>query len=178
MFLQSKMIKLRPLDVDDTDEFYLWACNREVTQFSISSYSYPKSKTDISKWLAGINNDSKSISLGITCGETGRLIGYAGIASISTLNRCGEYFILIGDKEYWGKGIGTEVTKLVTDYGFKDLGLHRIELTAYATNPSAIRAYEKAGYVHEGVKRQSGYRNGQFIDKVQMSVLSHEWVGI
>ncbi|MGC3835289.1 GNAT family N-acetyltransferase [Moritella viscosa] len=115
------------------------------------------------------------MSLGICCAESGKLIGYAGIASISTLNRSGEYFILIGDKSYWGKGIGTEVTKVISDYGFNTLGLHRIELTAYANNPSAIRAYEKAGYVHEGVKKQSGFRNGEFVDKVMMAVLAPGW---
>ncbi|EGQ8444731.1 GNAT family N-acetyltransferase, partial [Vibrio cholerae] len=53
--------------------------------------------------------------------------------------------------------------------------LHRIELTAYCDNVAAIKAYEKAGYQHEGIKRESGYRNGRFMDKVQMSVLSREW---
>lgn len=118
------------------------------------------------------------MSFGVCCNESGKLIGYAGISSISSLNRSGEYFILMGDKAYWGKGIGTEVTKVITDYGFNSLGLHRIELTAFSVNPAAIRAYEKAGYQHEGVKRQSGFRNGEFFDKVQMSVLSHEWSGI
>ncbi|CAB1256741.1 N-acetyltransferase GCN5 [Vibrio cholerae] len=74
-----------------------------------------------------------------------------------------------------GKGLGTEVTRLVTNYGFRELGLHRIELTAYCDNVAAIKAYEKAGYQHEGIKRESGYRNGRFMDKVQMSVLSREW---
>lgn len=169
---------MRPLEVEDVDDFYLWSCDKEITQFSLSSYVYPKSKTDISKWLTTINDSSKVVSFGVCCSETGDLIGYAGIASISSLNRSGEYFILIGDKTYWGKGIGTEVTKVITNYGFSSLGLHRIELTVFATNPSAIRAYEKAGYQHEGIKRQSGFRNGEFCDKVQMAILSHEWPGI
>jgi RimJ/RimL family protein N-acetyltransferase len=178
MFLVSNRVQLRSLDINDINEFYEWSCDREVTQFSLSAYSYPQSKSDISAWLSGINLSSKCVSLGVCCSETGKLIGYAGIASISALNRSGEYFILIGDKAYWGKGFGTEVTKIVTDYGFKTLGLHRIELTAYANNPAAIRAYEKAGYIHEGVKQQSGYRNGEFIDKVLMAVLSPNWIGI
>ncbi|MGF1761799.1 GNAT family N-acetyltransferase [Aliivibrio kagoshimensis] len=171
----SNRIKIRALEVEDSTEFYTWSCDKEVTQFSLSSYAYPQSKADISKWLLVINDSTKTVSFGICCQKTGKLIGYAGIASISQLNRCGEYFILIGDKAYWGKGIGTEVTKLITEYGFNTLGLHRIELTAYAINPAAIRAYEKAGYQHEGVKRESGFRDGKFIDKVQMSVLSQEW---
>lgn len=173
--IESNIIKLRSLEVEDYAEFYAWSCDRDVTQFSLSSYAYPQSKSDISMWLSTINSSAKTVSFGICCQETDKLIGYAGIASISQLNRCGEYFILIGDKAYWSKGIGTQVTKLITDYGFNTLGLHRIELTAYATNPSAIKAYEKAGYQHEGIKRQSGFRNGKFVDKVQMSVLSHEW---
>ena len=176
--MESKVIKFRALEVDDCNEFYAWSCDKEVTQYSLSSYAYPQSKTDISKWLTGINDSPKTVSFGVCCQETGQLIGYAGIASISQLNRCGEYIILIGDKKYWGKGIGTQVTKFITDYGFNTLGLHRIELTAYSTNYGAIKAYENAGYQHEGIKRQAGYRNGKFVDKVQMAALSHEWSDI
>jgi len=84
--------------------------------------------------LSDINKCPKTITFGICNIETGQLVGYAGIASISTLNRSGEFFILIGAKDHWGKGIGTEVTKLITEYGFKTLGLHRVELTVYASN--------------------------------------------
>lgn len=175
MFLGSESVTLRSLELEDCSEFYLWSQDREVTQFSLSSYAYPQSKQDITHWLSKINESSKTVTFGVCCSITNKLIGYAGIASISTLNRCGEYFVLIGDKDYWGKGVGTEVTKLITDYGFRTLGLHRIELTAFSNNPAAIRAYSKAGYVKEGVLREAGYRNGKFFDKVLMSVLSKEW---
>jgi len=175
MFIESGKVKLRPLETEDAAEFYAWASDREVTQFSLSAYAYPQSKSDITKWLSDINSSAKTVSFGICCQDSGRLIGYAGIASINTLNRCGEYFILIGDKDYWGRGLGSDVTKLVTQYGFESLGLHRIELTAYSINPAAIKAYENAGYVHEGIKRESGYRNGQFLDKVQMAAICYEW---
>lgn len=176
MFIESDKVRLRPLEIADADEFHAWASDSDVTQFSLSSYAYPQSKSDIVRWLTDINSSAKTISLGICCRESGRLIGYAGIASISSVNRCGEYFILIGDKDYWGRGLGTEVTKLITHYGFASLGLHRIELTAFSVNPAAIKAYEKAGYVHEGTKRESGFRNGQFLDKVLMAAICHDWL--
>ncbi|MER2497391.1 GNAT family protein [Vibrio neptunius] len=168
---------LRSLDVGDADTFYQWSCDREVTVYSLSSYAYPQSKSDIEKWLLSINSSTKTVSFGICCKESDRLIGYAGLSGISTLNRSGEYFILIGEKSDWGKGIGTAVTKRVTDYAIDTLGLHRVQLTASAVNVGAIKAYENAGYQHEGVMRQSGFRNGQFVDKVLMSVLSTEWQG-
>ena len=174
MIIHSPRVILRPISVDDTDEFYTWGCQSDVTQFSLSAYRYPQSKTDVEQWLASINQDKRTISFGIVEPHNQTLIGFAGIASMSTLNRSGEYFILIGNKEYWGQGLGTEVTKLVARYAFNDIGLHRLSLTAFATNPAAIKAYEKAGFQHEGVLRQSGFRNGTFHDKVMMSLLATE----
>ncbi|ASG01566.1 N-acetyltransferase [Vibrio anguillarum] len=169
---------LRSLEVEDTEAFYKWSRDREITLYSLSSYAYPQSKSDIGKWLLSINSNAKTVSFGICSKENDKLIGYAGISGISTLNRSGEYFILIGEKSYWGKGVGTSVTKIVTNYAIRTLGLHRVQLTASTLNLGAIKAYENAGYKHEGVMRQSGFRNGEFVDKVLMSVLSTEWAGI
>ncbi|MEH6443029.1 MAG: GNAT family protein [Oceanospirillaceae bacterium] len=175
MLLEGENYYLRALDANDYEQFYEWSCDRDVTIYSLSSYAYPQSKSDISAWLSTINSNPKSVSFGICSNENHQLIGYAGISGISTLNRKGEYFILIGNKEYWGKGIGTVITKLVTNYAIQTLGLHRIQLTASSLNIGAIKAYEKAGYQHEGVMRQSGFRDGKFVDKVLMSVLASEW---
>jgi len=171
MFIKGHAVTLRSLEVADAEVFYLWSQDREITQFSLSSYAYPQSQTDITRWLGTINQGQKNVTLGICCIKTGKLIGYAGLASISQINRSAEYFILIGDKHYWGKGVATNVTQLVTAYAFRDLGLQRVELTAFVDNKAAIRAYENAGYQHEGIKRQAGFRHGGFYDKVQMSVL-------
>lgn len=168
---------LRSLEVEDKEAFYKWSRQREVTLYSLSSYAYPQSKSDIERWLSSINSNNTQISFGICHKESGELIGYAGLSGISNLNRSGEYFILIGERRYWGKGVGTSVTKVVTNYAFRTLGLHRVQLTASVLNPGAIKAYEKAGYQREGIMRQSGFRNGEFVDKVLMSVLSSEWTG-
>jgi RimJ/RimL family protein N-acetyltransferase len=175
MQLAAENYYLRPLDVSDCEPFYQWSLDREVTLYSLSSYAYPQSKSDITSWLSTINSSNKNVSFGICCKESNELIGYAGISAISTLNRSGEYFILIGNKSYWGKGIGTLVTKLVTNYAIQTLGLHRVQLTASALNKGAIKAYQNSGYKLEGVMRESGYRNGRFVDKVLMSVLASEW---
>ena len=171
MFIKGQAVTLRSLEAEDAEVFYLWSQDREVTQFSVSSYAFPQSQTDISAWLSKVNKDSKMVLFGICCIKTGKLVGYTGLVSMSRINRSAEYFILIGDKHYWGKGVATNVTQLVTSYAFRDLGLHRLELTAFVDNKAAIRAYENAGYQHEGIKRQAGFRHGGFYDKVQMSVL-------
>ncbi|MFD2176886.1 GNAT family N-acetyltransferase [Veronia pacifica] len=168
-------ISLRPLEIEDTDAFYRWFSEPDIVRYSLSGFQYPRSKSDIVAWLRESNKEDKTVNFGITAAGSDEVIGYAGITSISTINRSGEYFILIGERDSWGKGIGTIVTKKVIEYGFCSLGLHRIELTAFSTNIGAIKAYENAGFHHEGVKRQAGFRDGEFIDKVQMSILATEW---
>ncbi|NOH63204.1 GNAT family protein [Vibrio sp. RE88] len=178
MKLELDNYYLRSLDIADSETFYRWSLDREVTLYSLSSYAYPQSKSDIEQWLSKINSSSKSVTFGICSKANDQLIGYAGISDISVLNRSGEFFILIGEKEFWGRGVGTQVTRVVTDYAIQTLGLHRVQLTASALNIGAVKAYENAGYRHEGIMRESGFRNGQFVDKVLMSVLSSEWKGI
>jgi RimJ/RimL family protein N-acetyltransferase len=119
MQLEAENYYLRSLDIEDSGPFYRWSRDREVTVYSLSSYAYLQSKLDIQKWLSTINTSSKNVSFGVCCTQSDQLIGYAGISGISALNRSGEYFILIGEKEYWGKGVGTLVTKLVTNYAYK-----------------------------------------------------------
>lgn len=176
MFLQGSDIFFRALSAQDAEAFYQWSCNREVVRYSLSSFALPKSVDDYRHWLASINQNKSTFELAICCKDSSEIIGYAGIAAISTLNRSGEYFILIGDTKYWGQGIGTEVTRIITDYGFNSLGLHRIELTAYSVNTPAVKAYEKVGYQHEGVKRQAGFRDGEYLDQIQMAILAPEWL--
>ncbi|MCL5754806.1 N-acetyltransferase, partial [Vibrio cholerae] len=52
MFIESLKIRLRALEVEDAEYFYQWSGDREVTQFSLSAYAYPQSRSDIAKWLS------------------------------------------------------------------------------------------------------------------------------
>ncbi|WP_419904983.1 GNAT family N-acetyltransferase [Kiloniella sp.] len=176
MFFNGEKVFYRPLSQDDLTALYKWACDQDVTKYSSSWFVIPKPKECHKAWLASLNERDTSIDLAICCNDTQQIIGYAGITSINYINRTGEYYILIGEKDYWGRGIASETTKIITSYGFKSLGLNRVELTSFADNPAAIAAYTKAGYKHEGVLRQSSFREGEYLDKVMMSALSTEWV--
>lgn len=103
------------------------------------------------------------------------MIGNCGLHVIDWRIRSAEAGIFIGDPSNWNKGYGTEVMRLLLRHGFYTLNLNRIALEVFQTNPRAIRAYEKAGFVQEGRKRQGMYRDGEYIDILLMSVLRSEW---
>jgi len=74
-----------------------------------------------------------------------------------------------------GNGFGTEVTEWFVQYGFEQLGLHRITLGTYAHNLAARRVYEKCGFVYEGATRKAWWTDGGWVDEVLMGILDEEY---
>ena len=175
MIPNGEKIQYRPLEISDALSFHQWCKNQDAVRYSLSWFQTQRSIHEFEKWLNDILFSKYCFSIGICSSNSGSLIGYAGIADISSINKSGEYFILIGDTSYWGQGIGTEVTKTITSYGFNELDLHRIFLTVSELNHRAVKAYKKAGYKYEGILRDAALRDGKFHNKIVMSLLSTEW---
>jgi RimJ/RimL family protein N-acetyltransferase len=169
------MIQLLPLQLDQAPLFHRWFCDPEVIRYSLSVFQELTTEAQVTQWLARTLQDPTSLTLGIYLADSLTLIGYAGIANLSRVNQAGEYFLLIGEKRYWGQGIGTAVTQQVVTRGFRDLGLHRIMLTVSVPNQAGVKVYRKAGFQLEGRLRQACYRNHAFHDKLVMSVLRLDW---
>ena len=104
-----------------------------------------------------------------------RPIGTAGLHAIDARNGSAEFGIAIGEKEEQNRGYGTDALRVICDFGFGDLRLERIGLDVYAGNDRARRAYEKAGFVHEGTKRHAHFARGRYTDVHVMSLLRAEW---
>lgn len=105
----------------------------------------------------------------------GKYLGYCSLIQLQ--NRYGnfELGIKIGDRDYWGKGYGREVIRLLLDYAFRYLGGRRIALTTNAKNDRAIRCYLACGFVEEGRPRKVLWIEGEYVDLVNMGILRDEW---
>lgn len=174
-FLEGKKVLLRSLELDDLEVFWAWFADREVVKYSLGTWLFPWSKSETETWLKQTLQDKETLTLGVVEKETGQLIGYAGITSISSVNHSGEYYIFLGEKNSWRKGYGTEVTQLIIHYGFASLNLHRIMLTVSELNTGGVKAYTRAGFQQEGVLRQASYRDGNYHDKIVMAILRQDW---
>lgn len=82
----------------------------------------------------------------------------------------------IGERDYWGRGCGTDAMKLAVQYAFMELGVHRVSLGLFEYNPRALRAYEKVGFRLEGRTRQDMLREGRRTDSLWMGILRTEWM--
>ena len=169
------MITLAPLQPECVTSFYHWIRDPEVIEYSLSAFQTMQTTPQIDAWFDTVLQDEKSPAFGIYTADTHTFIGYAGLTGLSATNQSGEYFIFIGDKSQWGKGVGTVVTKQVLALGFTTYHLNRIMLTVSETNLGGLKAYAKAGFLEEGRLRQACRRHGRFHDKIVMSVLRAEW---
>jgi RimJ/RimL family protein N-acetyltransferase len=82
----------------------------------------------------------------------------------------------IGEREFWGKGYGSDMMKLCQQYVFTELGMERLSLGVHEYNPRAIRSYEKCGFRLEGRTRKDVLREGRHTDSIWMGILRAEWL--
>jgi RimJ/RimL family protein N-acetyltransferase len=102
-------------------------------------------------------------------------VGACSFFTIEPAPRTAVIGIWLG-KPYWGGGIGTDAVRTLCRFGFDHMNLQRIELTVFASNPRARRAYEKVGFVVEGTRRRSEFVRGHHVDSYLMGVLPEELV--
>ncbi|MDQ3327268.1 MAG: GNAT family N-acetyltransferase [Chloroflexota bacterium] len=123
------------------------------------------------------NTGSGNVSFVIYERATMRLIGTTLLTAIDHHNRTASFGLLIGEKDCWGKGYGTETTRLMLEYAFNALDMHNIMLTMQAYNRRALRAYEKAGFRVIGRRREAHRLGGRSYDEIFMECLATEFEG-
>ncbi len=174
--IYGKRIRLRGVEKRDIPKFYEWINDPEVTE-GLAIY-LPMSMSDEEKWFEGVGSrdpHEKPMAIEIKEDKDWKLIGNCSFFNIEWTHRAGELGIMIGDKSVWNQGYGTETMQLLLQHGFETLNLNRIYLRVYSTNPRALRAYEKAGFILEGTLREAVYRHGKYANDYVMSVLRSEW---
>jgi RimJ/RimL family protein N-acetyltransferase len=164
---------LRPLERADAPFLTSYMNDPDVTR--TLEARRPMSLQGEEAWIDSLCKSDREVVLGIVVKKTDRLIGATDLHEIRLQDRKAGFGIAIGAKDEWNKGYGSEATRLMLKYGFQTLNLHRIVLRVYANNPHALRTYERAGYVHEGILRKDVYRDGRYIDVYLMAVLREDW---
>ena len=171
-------IRLRAIERTDIPRFLRWMNDPEVIQFLLMSS--PLSMAMEEKWFdAQVERPPQQgqiLAIEVCVNDEWIHIGNTGLHDVDVVNRTAEFGIVIGEKDFWSKGIGTRATKLTLKHGFDNLNLNRIYLEVFETNPRAMKAYESAGFIREGILRQAIFKNGRYIDLILMSILQSEWM--
>ncbi len=172
--LTGRKVRLRPLVIPDAPRLVQLLSIPEVSRNL--RLRTPVSLPAEREFIAALAHATEQLVLGITALDDGRLMGVCGLHQLGDPARQAELGLFLGGPEEWGKGYGTEVTRLLCAHGFEVMGLNRIWLHVYADNERGLRAYQRVGFRREGVLRQAAVRDGGHVDVVAMGILRREWM--
>jgi ribosomal-protein-alanine N-acetyltransferase len=174
IFLQGSTIYLRAFEEADLEGNYkYWFNDAEVTRQMVKG-ALPATKPQLANYYREVVESSTNLILAIVDNNSNRHIGNIGLHDINYMHQSAELGICIGEKPFWGKGIGKGAIALLCKHAFMQLNLRRIELGVFASHTSGIRSYEAAGFKREGLKRSAIYKDGQWEDIVTMGMLKNE----
>ncbi len=161
-------IYLRELTLDDVSEEYCQWLNDPT----VNKYLETRKCTmgELREFVQKQIDDPNSVFLGVFDRENDKHIGNVKLEPIDWQKKKAIFGILIGRKEYWGKGIGTEATKLTLDFAFGQLGLSEIELGVIGENKPARGVFEASGFKVKEIKEKFVNHEGVLYDKVVMTI--------
>ena len=173
--LVGERVRLRGVRDDDLPTLAKWEMD-PGRMTTLSNWVAPPSEAAAKEHLVEASANQKD-DLGFaieTLDDPPVLAGNILLWGVRAKDRCATLGIALG-REHIGRGYGTDAMRVIVDYGFREMGLHRIQLSVATFNPAGIRVYEKAGFVGEGRHRESVLHDGRWYDEVLMSILDHEW---
>lgn len=172
--MKSKQIFLRPLEKEDLVLRPKWFNDPEINNTLLMSIPIGYSQT--LKWYENSLKDNSKLNLSICDIETEKVIGMTGLLNINHLHQNAQFYITIGEKEYWGKRIPDEVIPLVVTHGFDELNLIKVYLWTINSNDRARKVYERNGFELEGIMKRQYFVRGKHQDLYQHAILKETWI--
>ncbi len=174
--LRGERVRLNTISEDDLQQIVRWDEDADFLRLYDAEPAIPKGQAKWKKLLDESAESGLQYLFAIRLVEDDQLIGYCELSDI--LWSCGVAYLSIGigNRDYWGKGYGTEAITLLVDFAFREMNLHRLQLTVFDYNTRAITAYEKLGFQREGNFREFGQRDGRRYDMYLYGLLSREWM--
>ena len=174
-FIEGKTVDLRPLSLDDVNDAYIdWFNDAEVCAYN-SHHVYPYTRELAIEYVTGVRSQKNDLVLAVIEKSGGAHVGNIALKNINPVNRSAEFAVILGNKEYWGKGIGKEAAQLIVQHGFEQLNLHRIYCGTSEENIPMQKLAASLGFAQEGIRKEAMFKNGEFVDVIEYGLLKNDF---
>ena len=171
--LMGRRVFLRPFGKDDAKYLQKWSNDAELRK--LIGEVEPMSEAETERFYEELRKDKDRIWFVVVLKENGRVIGETGLLRMFRPWRTTDMTIIIGEREEWGKGYGTEAGHLLLDYAINRLGFHRVSIGVVGFNKRALNFWKRLGFKKEGIERDGYYCDDEYSDFVMMSILEDEF---
>jgi RimJ/RimL family protein N-acetyltransferase len=172
--LTGALVELRPVRVADADGLY--ATHPETLR--LTGTHRELSLDWVKDWYSTRAGQDDRIDLAIIERSTGEWAGEVVLNDLDSDNLSCGFRIMLAQPRFFGRGLGTEATRLMLAHAFGTVGLHRVELEVFTFNPRARHVYTKCGFVYEGTRRDALRWDGEWVDAEVMAVLASDWANV
>jgi RimJ/RimL family protein N-acetyltransferase len=173
-YLIGPNVHLRPLLESDATECWAWFNDPDVRR-TLALRGRPNTEANSRAFIHSLDPRRDQVFAIITR-EGDVYVGNCGLHEIHPVDRHASLGLVIGRKDYWGKGIGTESVRLLCRYAFEQVNLHRVQLSTYAINERGFRLYQRVGFKIEGRRREHAFIEGRYVDEITMGLLRGELI--
>ena len=161
--LNGNLAYLRPLSLEDvTDNYITWMNDYEIVKYTESRFML-HTRQSIEEFVSNANN-ANTHTFAIIAKDSDEHIGNIKLGCINWHHRYGDVGLIIGRKEYFGRGIATECIQLITEYAFTHLSLHKVWCGIYEPNIGSLRAFQKAGWEIYATEPEKCLFEGKYVD--------------
>lgn len=161
-------VTLAPFTWEQAQEYLSWVNQEEIAHWV--TRSLPVSPLEHQRWYESLMQRQDCVVFSVTENESGSYLGNVWLWGVHPVHRSAELRILLGPTVK-GKGYGSEACKGLVRFAFRDLNLNKVFLYVLSHNVAAVRAFEKSGFVTEGILAQEFYVAGKYEDALRMSIL-------
>lgn len=161
--------ELRPSDVKE--HYCRWMNDQEVVQYLESRFS-PHSIESLREYVSQKASSTDEMLFAIVLKADERHIGNIKLGPIDWIHRSAQTGIIIGEKDQWGQGYATEAILAISRFAFSALNLRKLSAGCYEPNRGSVKAFERAGFVQEGILRAHYFCNGNYVDGILFGKLA------
>lgn len=174
--LETDRLVLREIRIDDAETIYNYLSDSEVIKYLEGSTDSIEEAKGYISWISEGYEKRTDIRWGIELKENNTLIGDCGLGHINEPKIPTELGFMLS-KKYWNKGYMSEVLKAILEYGFEELGLHRIQGWTHSDNIISSRLLLNNGFTKEGLHREFVYiwHRGIYFDADMYAILSKDY---
>ncbi len=173
--LRGRKTRLTALVAADLAVIARWYQDANFMRLLDATPAYPKTEAALNRdWLEEMQKAKDAFLFGVRLLEDDALVGFIELDGILWTHQ--NAWLGIGlDPAHWEQGYGQDALRLALGFAFRELNLHRVQLTVFDYNQRAIAVYEKLGFRREGVFREFLQRDGEHHDMVLYGLLRREW---